>query len=190
MTQTEKPIHYHELIVNNAEGIEPLMTQMEQWSILSNILNYVLHNKHYTINHTLDVKTVNKHKNKLDTRKEEESVELDFGSTPLKLCKEYLDIYEGIQSEIVNTTRFNENSHLSTTYLGRSNKARNDQLKVEESFPSSEHGYTSGKLLDGTECQLLLDMGTSKSFMSKSFYLQCKSLHPYPNSHQKLKGYK
>ena len=32
---------YKELIVNNAEKIEPLMTQMEQWSILSNILNYI-----------------------------------------------------------------------------------------------------------------------------------------------------
>ena len=34
-----------------------------------------------------------------------------------------------------------------------------------------------GKLLDGTECQLLLDTGASKSFMSKSFYMHCKSLH-------------
>ena len=32
---------YCELIVNNAEKVEPLMTQMEQWSILSNVLNYV-----------------------------------------------------------------------------------------------------------------------------------------------------
>ena len=28
---------YHELIVNDAEKIEPLMKQMEQWSILTNI---------------------------------------------------------------------------------------------------------------------------------------------------------
>ena len=171
---------YQELIVNNADRIDPLMTPMEQWSILSNVLNYVQHDKHYTINHTLDVKTLNKHKNKLNTKKEEESVELDFGSTPLKLRKEYLDVYEGIQSEIVNTTRFNENSDLSTAYLGRVIKARNDKLKAEESFPISEHGYTSGKLLDRTECQLLLDMDTSKSFMSKSFYMQCKSLHSLP----------
>ena len=34
-----------------------------------------------------------------------------------------------------------------------------------------------GKLLDGTECQLLLDTGASKSIMSKSFYMYCKSLH-------------
>ena len=31
---------YTELIVNNAEKIEPLMSQMEQWSILSNVLDY------------------------------------------------------------------------------------------------------------------------------------------------------
>ena len=36
---------YRELIVNNAEKIEPLMTQMEQWSILSNVLNYVQHSQ-------------------------------------------------------------------------------------------------------------------------------------------------
>ena len=55
------------------------------------------------------------------------------------------------------------------TYLGRSDRTRDDKLKAEESFPTTEHGYTSGKLLDGTECQLLLDTGVSKSFMSKSF---------------------
>ena len=149
-------------------------------SLHTKILYYVQHNKHYAINHTLDIKTVHKHKNKLDTRKEEEPVELDFGTTPLKLCKEYLDVYESIQSEIVNTTRFNVNSELSMTYLCRSNKARNGKLKAEESFPISEHGYTSGKLLDGTECQLVLGMGASKAFMSKSFYMQCKSLHSLP----------
>ena len=53
-------------------------------------------------------------------------------------------------------------------------------MKAEESIPISEHGYTLGKLLDGTECQLLLDMGASKSFMSKSFYMQCKSLLSLP----------
>ena len=37
-----------------------------------------------------------------------------------------------------------------------------------------------GKLLDGTECQILLDTGTSKSFMLKSYYMCCKSLHSLP----------
>ena len=43
-----------------------------------------------------------------------------------------------------------------------------------------ENGYTLGKLLDGTKCQLLLDTGVNKSFMSKSFYMQCKSLNILP----------
>ena len=46
---------YQELIVNNAEKIEPLMTQMEQWSILSNVLNYVQHSRFLSMNHTLDI---------------------------------------------------------------------------------------------------------------------------------------
>ena len=53
---------YKELIVNNAEKIEPLMTQMEQWSILSNVLNYVQHSRLNSMNHTLDIKAVDKYK--------------------------------------------------------------------------------------------------------------------------------
>ena len=163
---------YKELIINNAEKIEAMMTQMEQWLILSNILNYVQHDRNHTMNHTLSVEAMYRYKNNLETKEGKEFTELDFGSMPHKLQEEYLDVYEGIQSVIVNTTRFDENSDLSTTYLGK--------LKMEESFPISEHGYTSGKLLDGTECQLLLGTGASKSFMSKSFYMQCKSLHSLP----------
>ena len=44
----------------------------------------------------------------------------------------------------------------------------------------SEKGYTTGKLLDGTECQILLDTRASKSFLSKSHYLCCRSLHSLP----------
>ena len=107
-------------------------------------------------------------------------VEIDFGPTPDKLKEEYLDIYGGILSEIVNTTRFGENSDLSTIYLGKLDRSKNDKLKAEESFPISEQGYTLGKLLDRAECQLLLDTGASKSFMSNLFYMDCKSLHSLP----------
>ena len=67
------------------------------------------------------------------------------------------------------------------TYLDMmGHKESKDKLKAEESFPISGNGYTLGQLLDGTKCQLLLDTGTSKSFMSKSFYMHCKSLHTLP----------
>ena len=102
-------------------------------------------------------------------------LELDFGCTPDSLKQEYLDVYEGIQSEILSTTRFDENSDLSTTYLRKADRSKNNKIRAEDSFPISEQGYTIGKLFDGTECQILLDMGASKSFMSKSHYLHCKS---------------
>ena len=92
-----------------------------------------------------------------------------------------MDIYEGIHSEIVSSNRFDKNSYISTTYLGRiENRENQNKLKAEESFPISKNGYTLGRPLDGTECQILLDTGVSKSFMSKSFYMQCKSLHTMP----------
>ena len=82
-------------------------------------------------------------------------------------------MYKGIQSEILNTTRFDENSDLSTTYLGKSDRSKNDKIKVEESFTITEQGYTLGKLLDSIEGQILLQTGASKSFMSKPYYMHC-----------------
>ena len=90
-----------------------------------------------------------------------------------------MDIYEGVQSGVLNTTRFDENSDLSVTYLGRIDMPRESKFKADENFSISEQGYTVGNLLDGTECQTLLDTGASKSFISKSHYLRYKSLHCY-----------
>ena len=61
---------YQELVVNNAEKIEPLMTQMEQWPILSNILNYVQHSKFHSMRHMLDIKAVNKCKTQIQHRRQ------------------------------------------------------------------------------------------------------------------------
>ena len=158
---------YKELIVINAEKIEPLMTQMEQWSILSNVLNCVQHIRFHSMNHTLNIKAMNRYKSKPDVNREFK--ELDFGTTPQKLQEEYVDIYKGIHSDIVSSNRFKENSDISTTYLGKiENGGNQDKLKTEESFLILENGYTFGRLLDGMKCQLLQDTGVSKS---KSFYM-------------------
>ena len=156
------------------------MTQKEQWSILSNVLNYIQHSRFHSINHTSDIKAINKCKSRPNTDNREFK-ELNFGAMLKKLQEVYMDIYEGIHSEIVSSNRFDENSHITMTYLGRLDKENQHKLKTEESFPISQHGYTLGRLLVGIECQLVLDTGVSKSFMSKSFYMQCKSLHSLPN---------
>ena len=136
------------------------------------------------MDHSLDIRPINKHKSQPSnshTSPVKEFREVDFGKDPQNLQEEYLDVYEGIQMDIVSMNRFDENADISTTYLGQiEQEGSQNKLKLEESFPISENGYTTGKLLDGTKCQLLLDMGASKSFMSKSFYMHCKSLHTLP----------
>ena len=67
--------------------------------------------------------------------KERQIIELDFGETPGKLKGEYIDMYKGIQSEVKSTTRFDEYSYLSTTYLGRIGVTRRSKIKAEERFP-------------------------------------------------------
>ena len=61
-------------------------------------------------------------------------------------------------------------------------------MQQKRKFPFSEQGYTTGKLLYGSECQILLDTGASKSFMSKSHYLHCKSLHSLPKFASNTQG--
>ena len=126
---------YKELIVNNTEEEEKLFVQMEQWSILSNIINYIQYDKFIKNYHSLGISAINNGKISLE---ETGQLQLDFGSTPHIWKENYLDVYKGIQSKIVSTPRFDENSDLSTTYLGRSDKSKVNHLKADESFPISE----------------------------------------------------
>ena len=98
------------------------------------------------MSYMLNVKAVNRYKVKLDTGREYK--ELDFGLTSQKIQEEYLDVYEGIQSDIVSSNKFDKNSDISTTYLGKvESKGSQDKLKAEESFPISESGYTLGQII-------------------------------------------
>ena len=81
-----------------------------------------------------------------------------------------MDVYEDVFAEVVTTNRFHENVDLSTAYLVKINTKRGDIMKVEESFPISEQGFVIQKVLNGEECQILLDTGVSQSYMSKSLF--------------------
>ena len=97
-----------------------------------------------------------------------------------KLKSDYLDMYKGVYAEVISTNRFDEDTDLSITYFGQVDMARDTEVKAEESFPMTARGYTKGQLLDGIDCEILIDTGTSKSYMSKSYFLQCKNLHAMP----------
>ena len=56
---------------------------------------------------------------------------------------------EGVQSEVLSTTRFDENSDLGMTCLGRIEMTGANKIKVEQKFSISEQEYMV-EILDGT----------------------------------------
>ena len=155
---------------------------MEQWSILSDNIVYV-RSVSYDDMSGVDIKIVDYHKHKKMYKKmgkEGQMMNIDFGESPDVLKEKYMDVYEDVFAKVVTTNRFDENVDFSTTYLGNIDMKREDIMKAEESFPISEQGFVIRKVLNGEECQILLDTGASKSYMSKSYYLRCKALHGLP----------
>ena len=102
---------------------------------------------------------------------------IDFSGVSEKIKSDYLDVYDGVYAEVISTKRFDEDTDPSTTYLGQTDMSRKTEVKAEESFAMNAAGHTRGELLDGTECETPIDTGVSKSYMSKSYYMQCISLH-------------
>ena len=156
---------------------------MEEWSILSDHVKYVQHDESDTL-HNLNFDPLNYHLNE-DLYKELKEKEMlktsiDFSGISEKLKSDYLDVYDGVYAEILNTNRFDEDTDLSTTNLGQVEMSRKTEVRAEESFAMSAAGHTRGELLDGTECEILIDTGTSKSYMSKSYHMHCRSLHVMP----------
>ena len=80
--------------------IRTITSQMEQWSILSNIVNYVQYDGYPRNVYDLDIKPIDhkSHKKIYDRFKEEDRqiLEVDFGDTPEILKGDCLDMYEEI----------------------------------------------------------------------------------------------
>ena len=182
MTQNQDDNPYKRVVLNNVYKTPESCPEMKNWSIFSDNVRYVQHDKITTQNLSFDTLDYRKQKDLYLQLKGEPllSLDIDFGLYPDVTKTRYLDVYEGIHAEMVCASKFDENSDLSTTYLGQTNMSRNTKIKAEERFPITGQGFASGKLLDGTECQILLDTGATKSYMSKSYYLRCKTLHALP----------
>ena len=143
--------------------------------------------------HAMSIKPINKSKINVGRKvgeKDRFTSEVSLVDTSDRLTEEYLDRYKGVKPEILNTAWFDENSDLGTTYLGKTNMIRDHKMVEEEKCLISEQGYTTGKLLGGTEGQISLDTEASKSFISKSHYICCKSLHSLPKLTSKTQKFK
>ena len=75
--------------------VETVLSQMEQWSILRNVVNYIQYDRHPKNFYNLNIRAVNKEKYKRKSNIEEEErqmLELDFEDMPEKLREKYLDV--------------------------------------------------------------------------------------------------
>ena len=174
---------YEKVLVSDINTMNKNKSQMEQWSILSDNIIFVKSVGNDDMN-GIDIKTVDYQDHRRMYRRmgkeEGERMDIDFGESPNVLKDKYMDVYEDVFAKVVTTNRFDENVDFSTTHLGKIGMKWEDIMKAEESFPISEQGFVMGRILNGEECQILLDTGASKSYMSKSYYLRCKALHDLP----------
>ena len=84
---------------------------MEQWSILSHVINYVQYSKNPKDFHMMTIKPVNNKKfskRMKDRDKYDLSLRIDLTDILDRSKEEYLDRYEGVTSEVLNTTGFDE----------------------------------------------------------------------------------
>ena len=124
---------------------------MEEWSILSDHVKYVTHGKSEVFQ-KLNINSMNYRQNrdfyKSSNNEQTIRASLNFGNCPQNLKADYLYVYEGIYVEVISTDRFDEDTDISTTYLGQVDMARDNEVKAEESFPMTARGYTRGQLCE------------------------------------------
>ena len=86
---------------------------MEEWSILSNIINYVHYSKNLQKFHSMTTRPVKFNRAVKDAKGrnvKESLLEVNLVDNLDRSKEEYLDKYEGVKSEIVDIKRFDENS--------------------------------------------------------------------------------
>ena len=81
---------YRELIVNNASKVENMISQMEQCSILSNVINYIQYSKNPKSFHAMSIKPINKNKVSIkEKEKDKFSLQVGLINASDRLMEEY-----------------------------------------------------------------------------------------------------
>ena len=137
MNQCQNDNPYKRVVLNNVYKEPDKSPEMKSWSIFSDNVRYVQHDQMTSQNLNIDTLDYRDHKDLYLKLKEEEqeTLDIDFGLYPDVTKSRYLDVYEGIYAEMVYANKFNENSDLSTMYLGQTKMTRDTKIKAEKYFP-------------------------------------------------------
>ena len=93
---------------------------------------------------------------------------------------DYLTHQPDIIAELNINRSYDDLLDVSTTYLGTEIVQWTDVFNAQPTFPITLDCHTNGELLGGGKLDILLDTGTSKSYMSKANYMRHPHLHHFP----------
>ena len=123
-------------VLNKVFREEDKSPEMRHWSIFSDNIRYIQHEQKTSHQLNIDTLDYRQHKELYFKPKgeERETLDIDFGIYPDILKSKYLDMYEGAYAEMVYANKFNENSDLSTTYLGQEKITRDTKSEQKNNF--------------------------------------------------------
>ena len=138
------------------------------WSILSTVVDYTENDKESPYK--------NMNNSPIYSRFTEESN---------MLCEDLSDLwqerYEEVSCNLYTRNEFDDNSDVSTTYLGyHKSNGEERTFPVDNHIPIDGRGVTEAFLMDNTPMKLFFDSGASRSYLSKKYYDANKSLHKLP----------
>ena len=104
-------IPYKKVVLNKVFREEDKSLEMRNWSIFSDNVRYIQNEQKTSHKLNIDTLDYRQHKELYFKLKgeERETLDVDFGIYPDILKSKYLDVYEGVYTEIVYTNKFNEN---------------------------------------------------------------------------------
>ena len=125
---------YKKVVLNKAFREEDKSPEMRNCSIFNDNIRYIQHEQKTPHKLNIDTLDYRHHKDLYFKLKgeERETWDIDFGIYPDVLKSKYLDMYESVYTEMVYANKFNENSDLSTTYLGWTKMKRDTKIRAEE----------------------------------------------------------
>ena len=142
MTQDQDDNPYKRVVLNNVYKEPDKSPEMQSWSIFSDNVKYIQHDKMTSQNLDIDTADYCEYEGVYFQMKNKkgETLDIDFGLYPDITKSRYLDVYEGVYADMVYANKFNENSDLDTAYLGQTTMTRSTKIKLKRDFPSLVKG--------------------------------------------------